>query len=250
MKRTLLTVYLVSPWTIQNGYAEAPVIIMVEGVHNGSHGPIFWSAHILRANAHRWHNVPIAINHPMIDGKYVSINDRPGEIIGHVVNPHFDEAKKALKATIRIPSNHPEIGRIQNIKEVSAGVFNDQTQSYGEWRGEGYYASAISMEPDHLALLPDCKGACSWEDGAGIRANREMQEYEKQVWREAIREIIKQNGGSIMDDQVRPLGNLDTLQAEREQEKINLNQLQKEADDKGMLLPPEVMPLGYPGIEE
>ena len=36
------------------------------------------------------------------------------------------------------------------------------------WNGKKYSAIAHNFAPDHLALLPDGGGACSWVDGAGM----------------------------------------------------------------------------------
>jgi hypothetical protein len=59
----------------------------------------------------------------------------------------------------------------KEIMEVSVGVFNDELEEEGEWNGESYTAIASNHRPDHLALLPTQVGACSTEDGCGIRAN-------------------------------------------------------------------------------
>jgi len=55
--------------------------------------------------------------------------------------------------------------------EVSVGVFSDEEVEQGEWNGEQYMAIAKGLRPDHLAILPDMIGACSIEDGCGIRLN-------------------------------------------------------------------------------
>ncbi len=41
-----ININLVHPWTINNGRITCPVTLMVEGVHNGNHGPILWPARI------------------------------------------------------------------------------------------------------------------------------------------------------------------------------------------------------------
>jgi len=42
----------------------------------------------------------------------------------------------------------------------------------GDWNEEHYIAIAHNHRPDHLALLPGGRGACSVEDGCGIRVNK------------------------------------------------------------------------------
>jgi hypothetical protein len=58
------------------------------------------------------------------------------------------------------------------VIEVSVGVFNEEEQREGNWNDEHYAAIARNHRPDHLALLPDDQGACSVEDGCGIRSNK------------------------------------------------------------------------------
>jgi hypothetical protein len=52
-------------------------------------------------------------------------------------------------------------------------MFTDEERTQGEWNGETYEAVASNYVPDHLALLPGERGACSWEDGCGVRTNKE-----------------------------------------------------------------------------
>jgi hypothetical protein len=150
---------VVSPWIVAKGELVASVMMINEGVHAGNHGPIFWPSQVLRAAALKWENVPVTLNHPTNEaGEYVSINHSTAiraTAIGRITDTYFDEQRWALKATIRIPSTHPQIAKIQNIKEVSVEVFGDEIYGPGEWEGEFYLASAIACEPDYLALLTD-----------------------------------------------------------------------------------------------
>ena len=165
------------PWKILNGMAQCPVVMIVSGVLDGNQGPIFWPASVLEANAKEWQDVPITINHPVEDGKHVSVHVSTWEKIGKVISPLYDAAKKAITAMVSIPADHPELDLIQTLKEVSIGVFGDHTETFGQYHGEQYKMSAISMIPDHLALLTDAEGACSVRDGCGLRAYSQMQEH-------------------------------------------------------------------------
>jgi hypothetical protein len=66
------------------------------------------------------------------------------------------------------------IEAIQNgdVMEVSTGLNADYQMEEGVWNDERYVATAINYRPDHLAILPDQRGACSIEDGAGLLRNR------------------------------------------------------------------------------
>jgi hypothetical protein len=54
------------------------------------------------------------------------------------------------------------------LMEVSTGLFSDCISNSGTWNGEDYVAEVVNIVPDHLAILPDLKGACSIRDGAGL----------------------------------------------------------------------------------
>ena len=56
-------------------YLVAPVIILVEGVHNGSGGPALYTAEELSNHPSRWDGVPVVVDHPYYnDGTPASAN--------------------------------------------------------------------------------------------------------------------------------------------------------------------------------
>ena len=61
---------------ILNGkkHIVVPVVMMVEGVHSGSHGPIFHSAEELGRFPESWNGIPITIPHPTVNSQFVSAN--------------------------------------------------------------------------------------------------------------------------------------------------------------------------------
>lgn len=170
--------------TADGKWLEAPCVLITEGVHHGSHGKIFHAAHILAESVQKWQSIPLTLGHPQVDGQFVSITQSP-EIfnqysIGEVTSPYWDESKKAIRAQVRIPANHPMRDRLTKLKEVSVGVFTEDVNTYGSWFGENYDACSISHQPDHLAILPEGQvGACNFEsDGCGIRVNSSYQELQ------------------------------------------------------------------------
>jgi len=169
-----ITANLVHPWMIMNGTVRCPVTMIREGVLTGNHGPVFWPAIVLHKNAIKWNNIPVTLNHPKANGKFVGVNHDDTTrswIIGQIIKPRFDVSDKSIKAFIKIPFNHPQLSRIQNFREVSIGVFSDEVEITGNHNGRNYTKVATTMTPDHLALLTDEKGAYSWEDGCGLRTN-------------------------------------------------------------------------------
>ncbi|MFA4901615.1 MAG: DUF2213 domain-containing protein [Desulfobaccales bacterium] len=171
-----LTVYLETPWTRQGGNFVAPCTLMVEGVHSGSHGPVFHPAHVLKANTPKWEGQPVTVDHPKQDGQYVDVNSSKAiwdkYVVGRVTKPYYDENKKAIRGTIQIPANHARAAEIIKLPgEVSVGIFSDYTETYGQHGGQEYNRCSITHEPNHLAILPDGVGACSKKAGCGLRVN-------------------------------------------------------------------------------
>jgi hypothetical protein len=79
------------------------------------------------------------------------------------------------KASELTELNGPELVAMMNRGEpieVSTGIFFDIEDVAGNWDGEDYDYIARNMRPDHLALLPEGQGACSYKDGCGVRANK------------------------------------------------------------------------------
>lgn len=230
--RTQLTAYVITPWTIEGGIMKAPVTLITEGVRHGSHGRIFWAAHILEQNAHKWEGVPVCVDHPRIDGNYVSINQTPEAIIGTVKNPRYDAAKRAIKAQIEIPAEHPQAGQIQAIKEVSMGVFSDETYTPGTFNGQDYSACSITLEPDHLALLPNDVGACDFSEGCGIRNNAAFQLLQNAA-STYFKNLTGKGDHQMNITPLLPPG----VNQEKEITKEELQTLQDGADAQGILLP-------------
>lgn len=233
MNRQTIQININSPWRARNGKAVAPVIIMVEGVHHGSHGAIYWASHILKENAPKWDGTPVCFNHPQIDGMPVSIRRMSKDhIIGYVRRPYFDEAKQGIRAEVEV--NSGLLPQVCNLREVSAGVFADEQYGAGVWNGEEYRACSITMEPDHLALLTEQEGACSWEDGCGIRNNS------RQLFEAAVTTYVNNlmKGENVMTEQEFLLPTTFIDNSERPvEDNEDITALQAGADKRGILLP-------------
>jgi hypothetical protein len=212
--------------------------MMVEGVHSGSAGPIFYSADVLRDSADKWQGIPVVLNHPMKDNRPVSINHSE-EIfsefaIGYVAEAFFDEQNRALKGTIKIPANTPAAMQVQQTKEVSVGVYNEEIFEAGSFHGQDYIARATGMNPDHLAILTELQGACSWSDGCGIRANTFTKEDVGLAIYKAI--IEKDKTMSTNDNPMPTEPGSHTVTTGANDEKT-YTENQRYADENGILLP-------------
>lgn len=159
-------------------YLVAPVVMMVEGVHNGSRGPLFHPIAELGKDPETWEGMPVTIDHPQEGDRFISANDN--HAVGKVSAPKVEDKK--LKAEVWLdeqkliaasPQAYQHIIEGRPL-EVSIGVFTQEVEMAGVWNDEQYSAIARNHRPDHLALLPGDTGACSWQDGCGIRVNSNL----------------------------------------------------------------------------
>jgi hypothetical protein len=159
-----------------------PVIMMVEGVHRGSHGPLLHQIDELGHFPEAWNGIPVVINHPEIDGQSVSANDPEiveHQTIGRVYHTWVDGNRLRAEAWIdeeKLQQLSAELlaqFKKGELVEVSLGMFSDEEKVEGNWNSEKYSGIARNHRPDHLALLPGGVGACSIADGCGIRLNKE-----------------------------------------------------------------------------
>jgi len=159
-----------------------PVVMMVEGVHSGSHGPLLHLAEDLGHFPAAWNGIPVMVGHPQVDGSYVSANS-PEVLeqysIGRIFNTRMETGKLKAEAWIDVQKatavSPIALAYIRSGRqlEVSIGAFTDEETTTGVYNGtEQYIGIARNHRPDHLALLPGEAGACGWEDGCGIRNNK------------------------------------------------------------------------------
>lgn len=164
-------------------YLVAPVVMVKEQVLNGELLP----RDEIAKSTPGWNGRPVVVYHPKNDdGEDVIANDPevvPNYEVGRIYNAEYDEDTSKLKAEIWIDISKAKkknkdtreaLKMIENSDEleVSTGyIVNDYEAVSGEFDGVEYNAIQREILPDHLALLPKEIGACSWEDGAGVRNN-------------------------------------------------------------------------------
>jgi len=159
-----------------------PVVMMVEGVHNGSAGAVFHSKEELSKFVEAWNGRPVTIDHPQQDGMDLSASETPEvseRSVGLIFHTRMDDGKLKAEAWLdelimqEVSSTALAYIKQNRPLDVSVGVFSDSDPVSGEWNGETYVSVARNYRPDHLALLPGGTGACSWNDGCGVRTNKE-----------------------------------------------------------------------------
>jgi hypothetical protein len=168
-------------------YLVAPASLIVPGVLNGSEGALFYPAEEARRNFRDWNGIPIVVYHPARNGHAVSAS-HPGVLeesgIGVLKNSRFEgklvaeawfDEEKTRRYDTKLAYQfqlHPRLLRGEPI-ELSTGLYLDREEQSGYCpeTGRPYDAIAKNYRPDHLAILPDQRGACAISDGCGIVVN-------------------------------------------------------------------------------
>jgi len=161
------TEYLVSPVIAARG----------DTVMNGELVP----AAELRKLYRGWNGRPVVLGHPRsADGMHISAN-APETFatcgLGWLYGAEYDEEKKLLRgelwldvAQAKLVDRGPEV--IEALErghplEVSTAYFRDREEHPGSTGDVVHEAIAHNLRPDHVAILLDEPGACSWDCGCG-----------------------------------------------------------------------------------
>lgn len=196
-------------------YLIAPVVALRQGVLNG----VLVMADEFGRYVESWNGRAVPLNHPRDDSGYISANSPQvwaSEVLGTFFNAQVDGDKlrgelwidlnkaqqlggKAMTVVSRLRANQPV--------EVSTGYFADLEETSGTWEGRAYVGIARNIRPDHLALLPDEVGACSWQDGCGaprvnVREPMHVNEMDLDDRASLVRRAFRmqQSGNSDFDD--------------------------------------------------
>lgn len=175
-----------------------PMVMITEGVHAGSNGPLYYPKDELQKGAAvlNWNHKPVVVYHPTKNGESISACESTvltKRKVGVILNTTYESGKGRepgrLKAEAWLETNKLKqvdervLKAVMNkeMMEVSTGVFTDNEQTPGQWRGEDYHSIARNYRADHLAILPDQKGSCSIADGAGLLRNSDGGEQSSVV---------------------------------------------------------------------
>ena len=144
-------------------YLVVPVVLMVEGVHEGNCGPLLHLMKDLGRVTEAWNGIPIVIDHPELEGMPISANSPDiidKQTVGRVYNTRVDENKLRAEAWLDEEKlSEVSLDTLDAVNEskdieISVGVFLDEEEEEGTWNGEKYTAISHNHLPDHLALLP------------------------------------------------------------------------------------------------
>ena len=157
-------------------YLVAPVVPIIAGVLNGFLVPQEEIAAFIQA----WDDLPLPIGHPTNSyGDYISARS-PAMIeqsIGRFFNAHMDGARLLgelwldIEKCQRLGGDAAEcLRRLEAGEplECSTAFFSRIVAQQGLHNGLSYEGIHRDLRPNHLALLPNGRGACSYADGCGF----------------------------------------------------------------------------------
>jgi len=165
-------------------HVVVPTVMMVSGVVPGSQGALYYPPSEMKKGMEAWNNKPAVVYHPEKNGKPTTAADPTvlnTQKVGVVLNAKYGVKNGKARWTADVWINE-ELGKQYMPEvmtkldkgepvEVSTGLYTENEVTEGEDAGKKYKAIARNYVPDHLAILPTGKGACSVADGAGLLQN-------------------------------------------------------------------------------
>lgn len=162
-------------------YIVAPMTLLRPQVLNGSEGPLYYPPEEIARRPDDWNGMPIVVDHPVDNGRHVSARRQDvvsRRKVGRVYSAAVEAGTGALQAEgwfsvddlRRVDRRVLEALEAGGQVEVSTGLFtrNEPAPAGAAYNGRSYGHVARDYRPDHLAVLPDQKGACSVTDGCGV----------------------------------------------------------------------------------
>lgn len=150
------------------------VLAIGNGVMNGSRGALLYPEAELRKTAALWNGRPVVVYHPK-SGAAGTPTVWEKQRIGTVFNARLADGRLVADVWLDEARLGVVDWRIANAVragdplEISTGLYTDNEEAIGTGvDGKRYEGIARNHRPDHLAILPDLKGACSLSDGCGL----------------------------------------------------------------------------------
>lgn len=163
-------------------YLVAPLSLIVPGVLNGSKGPLYYPPEEVGRDPSIWNRIPLVLSHPTdpITNKHLSAS-HPGVLersgLGEVRDAHWDGRKlraygwfDAEHTRAKAPDVYNALKSGQPV-ELSTGLFTDNEEKTGDFKGKQFTHIARNYRADHVAILVKENGACSVSDGCGVLVN-------------------------------------------------------------------------------
>ena len=218
VKRNVLQTLSINAKTslVRNGemtgrkFKIVPMVMIVEGVLNGSNGALMYPGEELGRTPESWDHKPVVVNHPPGGVSACSPEELSKRKVGYIFNTKYDKiGRLRAEAWIDIELANNVDARIveaienEEVMELSTGLFTDNEETPGTFDGVPYDAIARNYRPDHLALLPDQIGACSVARGAGFVRNSAAKEFTDGLMALAEARIMAELTGNYNPNQPR-----------------------------------------------
>lgn len=176
-------------------YLVCPMVMLTEGVHRGTQGPIYYPKGEISKYPASWNHKPIVVDHPTSNGQATTACQpavMSSRKVGMILNTKYVAARSGQPAKLTAEA-WIEMDKLKGVRgaeklhksvqnrqvcEVSTGLFMDHEIADGTWNKESYTAIGRNYRPDHLALLTSERGACSVDDGAGLMRNASLSHGE------------------------------------------------------------------------
>ena len=179
-------------------YYVVPAVMLVEGVVAGSGGPKLYKGEDMKESVPLWNHKPLVINHPELEGEFVSACTKEmleDYGVGMLLNTEYREKPNRLACETwfhksRLQKREPGVyNALRKGKpvEVSTGLFCDIAADVGLFANKKYDGVVSNYRPDHLAILPTEVGACSVAEGAGLLMNVQGHGKIRQQLQEALK---------------------------------------------------------------
>ena len=168
---------------IGKDFYKLPAVMMVEGAYTpyvedlDTKTTLLFTGTELQKSVFSWNGRPVSINHPDNQETCNCPENYQKQWIGFVFNTRYDSYSKALKADVWVELERGEsivsMAKGGEELDISIGAYGDIVPVSGQTdKGIEYSHKMENITGDHLAVLPGGVGACSWQDGCGIRANK------------------------------------------------------------------------------
>jgi hypothetical protein len=187
-------------------FIVAPAVLLRSDlVLDGSQGPGFYPAEEVENRAHvdEWNGMPIVVRHPRTKvrheqtgrDEWVHVSARSPEIIqewgignvwhaeakdGKLLAELWFDVERVKNSDLKLKSQGvaPLLPKLLNAQpiDLSTGLDPVKEKTAGRAANGDHHAwiARQPYRPDHVAVLPDEKGACSVEDGCGVNVNARM----------------------------------------------------------------------------
>jgi hypothetical protein len=158
----------------------APAVLVKPGVLNG----LLVEDEDIQSSADAWNGRPVTINHP-VNRAGVPVMAGADEatwdahVVGWLTGVEYRGQGGGLHATMILERQLLEqVGEPAKLVyralregrrfDVSTGYWARIEGNAGERNGKRYQGITKEIVPDHVAILPNQEGACSWQDGCGV----------------------------------------------------------------------------------